>query len=550
MKMIKYLSAAACMAAFSLTACEDYLDVAPENTETANGFYATATQAEQGLNGIYHYLLPSAHHIFFLSECRSDENYAEGDTERDFNQIAWFVKEITTLGELNGAWVDYYGAINHINEFLSKSEGITGWANEKVKKQFIGEAHFLRAFAYFELVRYFGNIPVYTDYLLPESPDVKQSKPEVAYELIVSDLKIAEEYLNNAPTDVLGKAAVAGKPTQIAAKAMLGRVYMTMAGFPLKQADKKQLAMGKFKEVLDYAGVSANGGAPAKYWAADAKAWQSMFLEENDNKYWIWEIQYANNKNTSIGTTTGNTAVFEMSPYPYNTDLYPGRIFGNQIYVAADILNEYGHPKDENGKWVSSYGTDKGNKDKRADWTVCYLSGNDLINSNTKAGYSGDPFYTKFLQTTPKRKAYGLSALSMSSSNYYYDANNFPIIRIEDVMLSYCELAGYSEYTLGMLNAIRSRQTEPVTAAEAAADWDNIVKRERRLEFTCEGIRWHDMVRREEINDYKTMLQTYYTTKFAADAVKNIDPKYYIYPIPYNQMTVKDGLYEQNEAYK
>ena len=117
-------------------------------------------------------------------------------------------------------------------------------------------------------------------------------------------------------------------------------------------------------------------------------------------------------------------------------------------------------------------------------------------------------------------------------------------------MLMYCEVAGYSAYTLHLLNLIRERATDAVTAAEAQADWAGVVKRERRLEFTQEGIRWHDMVRNGQIEEYKAMLQKYYTTDYAQTAIANISSKYYRYAIPQDQINIKDGLYVQNPEYK
>ena len=76
------------------------------------------------------------------------------------------------------------------------------------------------------------------------------------------------------------------------------------------------------------------------------------------------------------------------------------------------------------------------------------------------------------------------------------------------------------------------------------------MKRERRLEFTQEGIRWHDMVRNGQIEEYKAMLQKYYTTDYAQTAIANISSKYYRYAIPQDQINIKDGLYVQNPEYK
>ena len=213
---------------------------------------------------------------------------------------------ITALDELNGAWTDYYEAIAHANTFLEKVPAIEGFTSDAIKNQMLGEAYFIRAYCYFDLVRFFGNIPLFDHTLsLNEALTLGQSAPTEVYKLIISDLEQAESLLNNAPTDFRGNA-VAGKPTQIAAKAMLGRVYLTTG-----------------------IGEGNTTGTPTRYWAADAREWAGMFLHENDNRYFIWELQYA----TDAAKTLGNNAIFEMQPEVRCDAFYPVRIFGNKLYL-------------------------------------------------------------------------------------------------------------------------------------------------------------------------------------------------------------------------
>ena len=285
--MKKYILALPLAAVLGLTACEDYLDVAPSNTLTTDSFWGSPYQAEQGLNGIYHDLVPMAYHTYYLADIPSDETYGEWDTERTWSTLCVHDHNITALDELNGAWTDYYEAIAHANTFLEKVPAIEGFTSDAIKNQMLGEAYFIRAYCYFDLVRFFGNIPLFDHTLsLNEALTLGQSAPTEVYKLIISDLEQAESLLNNAPTDFRGNA-VAGKPTQIAAKAMLGRVYLTMATHPdVNGGDSyKQLAKGKFAEVLAYAGIGEGNttGTPSRYWAADAKEWAGMFLHENDN---------------------------------------------------------------------------------------------------------------------------------------------------------------------------------------------------------------------------------------------------------------------------
>ena len=84
--------------------------------------------------------------------------------------------------------------------------------------------------------------------------------------------------LTEEPKDYLGRKSASGRATLTAAKALLGRVYLTMAGFPLYDETKKELARELLEEVIDYA------DATGKFWAKNASEWQRMWINENPAK--------------------------------------------------------------------------------------------------------------------------------------------------------------------------------------------------------------------------------------------------------------------------
>ena len=94
---------------------------------------------------------------------------------------------------------------------------------------------------------------------------VPQSEAHEIYEkAIIPDLEYAITSLNDAPTDYLGKATSTGRATLQAAQSLLGKVYLTMAGYPLYDESKKELAKDLFEKVIDYA------DAKKKFWAKNA----------------------------------------------------------------------------------------------------------------------------------------------------------------------------------------------------------------------------------------------------------------------------------------
>ena len=168
----------------------------------------------------------------------------------------------------------------------------------------MAEARFLRAYAYFELVRYFGRVPVATQSLsAAEAMSTPQSEPKDVYEeVIIPDLQYAIENMKEQAYTSSGGIAEAGRATLPAAQALLGRVCLTMAGFPLYDTAKLSLAEEVLGDVIQYAEKNN------KYWAADGDTWKRIWISDNDNKYHIFEVQYVAEKNY------GNPVVFMSVP--------------------------------------------------------------------------------------------------------------------------------------------------------------------------------------------------------------------------------------------
>ena len=124
---------------------------------------------------------------------------------------------------------------------------------------------------------------------------------------------------------------------------------------------------------------------------------------------------------------------------------------------------------------------------------------------------------------------------------------NFPVLRLEDMMLLYAEILaedGDAAGALAQVNKIRQRAGIP----DATGDALKAVKNERRLEFFLEGIRWFDEIR---YNEWEAQTRAHYARYTEVDggagvAVDNIKPGRYLSPIPQNQMNAVPGLLKQN----
>lgn len=184
---LKYVIAAA-LFLFTTVSCDDFLDTPPADLLGSEGFYQSPSQSEQGIIGIYAGLrYMSDDSYLHLSEFRSDNVWTEPlpNALRDFAEISTF-RAGDDLVSANNAWNRWYKVIYDANVALVKIVGCDFGSNEAMKEQFLGEAHFLRGWAYFELVRLFGNIPLIDTPMSPaDVKKVPQSSTQDIYDKII-----------------------------------------------------------------------------------------------------------------------------------------------------------------------------------------------------------------------------------------------------------------------------------------------------------------------------------------------------------------------------
>ena len=183
--------------------CEDYLKTESKSALTTDNAYTKAAGIDQNLTGVYGCLKPFAKYYFVMSEFRSDNlfNITEART-REESDCAQF----NTTGLLNDAivsscWADHYTLIAAANVLLDHIDEAE--MSESVKRQYIAETRFLRGLAYFDMVRFFGRVPVSLHEISPEEAfALGQSEAiDVYNQAIVPDLQYAVENLQETATD-------------------------------------------------------------------------------------------------------------------------------------------------------------------------------------------------------------------------------------------------------------------------------------------------------------------------------------------------------------
>lgn len=203
----------------------DFLEPAPTSGIGADDYYSTAAEVEtavinmyDGIQGTNSTSTSDNHGVmyeFYLTEMRSDNTRTKSQ-EGEAAQFEYFDVKAT-----NGIVADYYASFYNVifraNIVLANLDVVD---DANTKAAFEGEAKFVRAYAYFNLVRLFGDIPLIDRVISPLETDVQFTRvPKTSiYELIESDLTTAVASLDNTYKTRASKAA---------AQALLAKVYLT-----------------------------------------------------------------------------------------------------------------------------------------------------------------------------------------------------------------------------------------------------------------------------------------------------------------------------------
>ncbi|GJG37951.1 RagB/SusD family nutrient uptake outer membrane protein [Prevotella lacticifex] len=531
-------------AMLGLASCsDDYLNTPPRDQMSPDGFYSTPSQCNQGVLGVYADLrYISDYEYLMMSEVRSDNMWVEPrpDGERSYSEIGTFranASEVT----FEQTWNAWYKLIYDANMALQKIEKCD-FANEAIKNQFLGEAHFLRGWAYFELARLYGNVPLILEPMSSkEANNVKQTDARtVITGTAIPDLEFA---LDNLPekgkmVDGLG-ATVTGRADKSAAQGMLARVYMQLAGFPFNDTEAESKAKTYLEQLL---------AKKSQYWAPTIDAWRSQWLPSNANKYSVFAIQYRTGG-------SGNPAIFDMSPElpPSFTSI---RIFGNHIYPNKALMYQFERTQSNGSKDLrgENYSYIHGYDKESASFPTYSQQFEDVTVDGVTTSQQVNAINYKYMASKRKCKEFGIDGTIENSMVDYYDwPVNYPVIRIEDMMLLYAEILcdeGDIAGAMNQVNEIRSRAGVDLrpTSGISKDEATKYIRLERQLELFGEGVRWFDEVRygtwqQDIINKFNS-----YSNPDGTDVSSVADGRY-LYPIPSNQMSIVPGLYSQNKGY-
>ncbi len=207
---------------FTLTilfvSCSDFLEEDVETFFTEDQVFSTEDGLEAAVNGIYQSFSAGAYHgssIHGLVAPVSGKFYSNQGASQDATSLNCLPNNtwITRL------WPQMYATINVSNTLISNIQN-SELANRDIA---LGQAYFIRAITYFDLVRYFGGVPLITEPVTIEELNFPRNTKEAVYTQIITDLELAKQLLPE-PGEYFPD-----RPVKTAANAILAKVYLTQA---------------------------------------------------------------------------------------------------------------------------------------------------------------------------------------------------------------------------------------------------------------------------------------------------------------------------------
>lgn len=452
--------------------CGKDLNKVNESYPTLDSYFKNSTELAKGVAAIYSQMRGGAlvaREWFFVQDLRSDD-VAAGGGQLEVPRNQMLIGATTADNALVGnVWNGLYSIIHRANTVILAGPNVTD--NTSVRDRSVGEAKFLRAWAYFELVTLWGGVPIYTTPVSTAVDFQGRAAVDAVYALIIGDLQAAVAAL---PASYSGVDV--GRVTKGAANALLGRVQMQKGDYAAAKT-----------ALLDV----VNSGQ----YDITSVPYQNNFLEETEfNKESIFEVIYVENLNNNFNwgyqgdggnnQSQGTTRNQEYSPIAWR-NLIPSNKFLNEFENTAT-----GATKTDPRFAMSVYQSG----DTYNNGTATLTDADQNGNSSVVNGVTQKISWRKFMLNYKKPKG-----------DFAGGGNNQRIIRYADVllMLAECEAeAGALPAAVGYLNQVRARPgvampAYPTTQYPVTTKNDVLkaLMHERTVELGDEEVRNRDILR-------------------------------------------------------
>jgi hypothetical protein len=481
--------------AFALVSCsDDFVDEDPPFELTSETFFETEDDFRNSLVGAYD-LLQATYINVILAEIASDNTHAGGESATDV--VGW--QQVDRMihtpvnDDIDNVWDFNFAGVFRASYIVENKDKI----DFDGKEQIIAEVRFLRAYFNFELVKWFGPIPIKPEgrFSLGEETTLPRASVEDVYAYIENDLNLA--ILNLSP-----QAPQVGRASKASAQALLGKVHLFQDEFGLAAAQLNAVVNSGFR----------------LYGTVPEEDVLNLFEYEAENSAEaVFEIQYTGAEGASfdcLQCSEGNVMVGFSGVRGYDGPLYePGFGFNLPTQEMFDAFETNDLRRELSILDIEAWAADN---------EVVFTIGNQ----DPQTGHTG--YYNR--KYIPRQNEnLGADALTQP--------NNYRAIRFADVLLMAAEALNRGNINdvlaLDYVNQVRNRAGLPDINVSGSQLTDEIY-RQRRLELVGEGHRFFDLVR----------------TGRAAQQIEGFTAgKNEVFPIPLEEIQFSQGNWEQNPNY-
>jgi len=453
----KIILSVVAMLAFTMSCNDNILDKANPNEFTPESFYRTNDQIVGAVNAAYSSLQSLdlfCREYFFLHDMRGDDvQSGGGQLETHRAQLLGGTHDASN-GVLTQVWQGWYRLIHQANQVIENVPNAPEEVSEELKTRVVGEAKFLRALAYFDLVIGWGGVPLMLEYVKALGEDKGRASVDEVYTAIITDLTDA---ISALPSKTAYDGANLGRASKEAAQNLLARVHMQRGDYdlaePLLEAIISSNVFNGWKEVP----YIENFREEEEYNAESL--FEVAFTEANGGSSW-----------DASGQGTATEVTFRGQEYGPNAwrNLIPSNSLLDEYEMVAN-----GDPKDD-PRYGDSF----------------YFIGDTYNNGNSVLENWGWKKYTKIYKAADEEQRSGI---------------NMRVMRYAEVLLNMAEVKNALNKdgeAIDYLNEVRSREgveMPPYPTANYPVDSPDEVFRaivhERRVELAGEQIRNRDILR-------------------------------------------------------
>ncbi len=482
----------------ALASCKkEFLERNPIVGSTLDNYYKTESDAISAINATYatlqFELTPGGHFRWFWGDIMSDDSEKGGSGDNDQPLLAALenFQGPTNTEYLESEWAADYEGIYRANVVLEKVPGIA--MNEQLKQRILGEAYFIRAWFFYNLVTIFGGVPLADHVLAPSEYNMPRATEEEVWALVESDLRAAADRL---PLRSGYAAADLGRITKGAAQALLVKTLLWKKNW----AEAKTIAeviinSGEYTLVPEYKDIFTTAG--------------------ENNAESIFEIQYMTESGGNWGYNSNNEGTF-TNVFQRARGQFEGYGFNIPTQNFVDEFFKEGFEDPRLASTVFREGDQMGDR--------------GIFTKEAVGGDAHDFYPKKFFNNKSEEASFG-------------DPNpnggtNDRVIRYADVLLMHAE-ASYHVGSEGAARQSLNQVRDRVKIAEVTVSGPALLEaiyHERRVELGLEGHRFFDLVRTGQ-------------AAAALGGLGYIDNIHRVMPIPQSQIQATNGALVQNPGY-